>query len=280
MNTIIQFAPTQFQNIYDKFLFKKRERFETILEPFQAILQLSLLAYCPIGTKLSIHQNILKIQLPNLNQGLLRWYQNDTKEDLFYLFHACKRFTHFYQHLKQIKLFDDFGLNTERNNNTNENEMNEIIENNNLYDLIIENTKKGVNKLIETYNNSDKISLLHTLQMYKLLLENPNYFNDFNKINITKNNSRKNSIDIDDNKSTNTNISYEDNIKKEIDEIFLEIRNIYSIHDYKVIFHSLKILEDKSLKGNEIIQKIECINLFLKSKEVLIKSWINDNIVF
>ena len=33
---------------------KRKERFETILEPLQAITQLALLAFCPKGSKLSI----------------------------------------------------------------------------------------------------------------------------------------------------------------------------------------------------------------------------------
>ena len=43
---------------------KNKERFEMILEPLQAIIQLALLSYCPIGSKLSISDNILCIQSP------------------------------------------------------------------------------------------------------------------------------------------------------------------------------------------------------------------------
>jgi hypothetical protein len=38
---------------------RKKERFETILEPLQAILQISYLSFAPIGTKLTIHNNII-----------------------------------------------------------------------------------------------------------------------------------------------------------------------------------------------------------------------------
>ena len=65
---------------------KKKERFETILEPLQAILQIGYLSFAPIGTKLTIQNNILKIQIPNYSQPVIRWYNNDTQEDLFYLF--------------------------------------------------------------------------------------------------------------------------------------------------------------------------------------------------
>ena len=62
---------------------KPRERFETILEPLQALLQIGFLAFYPIGSKLAIHNNILTIQAPGYTQNVRRWYNNDKKEDVF-----------------------------------------------------------------------------------------------------------------------------------------------------------------------------------------------------
>ena len=78
---------------------KKKERFETILEPLQALLQIAYLSFTPIGTKLTIHNNILYIQPPNYSQSIVRWYNNDTQEDLFYLFNIFYRFKKFYYFL-------------------------------------------------------------------------------------------------------------------------------------------------------------------------------------
>jgi len=142
-----------FQFFYNNIYAKKKERFEMILEPLQAILQLALLSFCPKGTKITINQNILQLQMPYYTQGILRWYQNDNKDDLFYLFYVCKRFSRFYGHLKQIRVL-----------------------NINLYDLLIDCAKEGLNNLIQTYANSEKISLLHTLELYKLLLSHPQQF--------------------------------------------------------------------------------------------------------
>ena len=97
-----------FQSFYHNIYAKKKERFEMILEPLQAILQLALLSFCPKGTKITINQNILQLQMPYYTQGILRWYQNDNKDDLFYLFYVCKRFSRFYGHLKQIRVFCRF----------------------------------------------------------------------------------------------------------------------------------------------------------------------------
>ena len=129
---------------------RKKERFETILEPLQAILQIGYLSFAPIGTKLTIHSNILKIQIPNYSQPVIRWYNNDTQEDLFYLFNIFYRFKKFYNFLNDSK--------------TNP-------ENKKLYDLLINLAKTGIGNLIRTYSQTDKIHILHTLQMYKGMLE-------------------------------------------------------------------------------------------------------------
>jgi len=129
---------------------RKKERFETILEPLQAILQIGYLSFAPIGTKLTIHNNILQIQIPNYSQPVIRWYNNDTQEDLFYLFNIFYRFKKFYHFLNDSK--------------TNP-------ENKKLYDLLIELAKTGIGNLIQTYSQTEKIHILHTLQMYKGMLE-------------------------------------------------------------------------------------------------------------
>ena len=129
---------------------RKRERFETILEPLQAILQIGYLSFAPIGTKLTIQNNILKIQIPNYSQSVVRWYNNDTQEDLFYLFNIFNRFKKFYHFLNESKQYP---------------------ENKKLYDLLIDLAISGIGNLIRTYSQTDKIHILHTLQMYKTMLE-------------------------------------------------------------------------------------------------------------
>ncbi len=65
---------------------RSKERFEMILEPLQAISQLAFLSYCPVGSKLSISDNILYIQEPGWGQTLSRSYYLDKKEDLNFNF--------------------------------------------------------------------------------------------------------------------------------------------------------------------------------------------------
>lgn len=135
---------------------KKKERFETILEPLQAILQIGYLSFTPIGTKLTIHNNILQIQHPNYSQPVIRWYNNDTQEDLFYLFNIFYRFKKFYVFLNEGSPNQTAKVN---------------LENKKLYTLLIDLARNGIANLIRTYSQTEKIHILHTLQMYKNILE-------------------------------------------------------------------------------------------------------------
>ena len=100
-----------------------------ILEPFQAIVQLALLSYCPVGSKLSITDNILCIQSPGWSQSIMRSYNADKHDDLVYLFTVIKRFHLFYGSMKS------------ENNN----------ENRELFRRLVAAAKKGLERLIQTY---------------------------------------------------------------------------------------------------------------------------------
>lgn len=139
---------------------RNKERFEMILEPFQAITQLALLSYCPIGSKLSIADNILYIQCPGWKQSLVRSYNSDKKNDLVYLFSVIKRFHKFYRFLN---LSDD-------------------PENQKLFNILIERGKIGMEKLIQTYSKSDGDHISQTLRMYIKLIDHPDTFKDVESV--------------------------------------------------------------------------------------------------
>jgi len=73
------------KNIMEILRTKEKERADLILEPMQVMIQLALLAHSPIGTKISVSNNILSIQPPSMTQGAYRWWNNDNKDDLYYL---------------------------------------------------------------------------------------------------------------------------------------------------------------------------------------------------
>jgi hypothetical protein len=306
--------------IYKQFNTKKKERFDIILEPLQAILQLSLLSFCPNGTKLHIENNLLKIQLPNYSQGLLRWYLKDSKDDLFYLFYVCKRFPKYYKHLKKIMVSDE--VHREKNKDKDNNYETSP----NLYELLVLLSVKGLDRLISTYSNVDKISLLHTLELYKLLLtiDTPDEDNGLNTTNTNTNNviishrekeqgrekdrdrekdrvrDRANDRDRDTPSTssstsasasskrtlslvTNTQLMTTINInmnQDSIDSIFIKINELYAEHEYNVIYNTLMLLLNGNYTEDQVIKYINGLNMLLETTTSKINPWIHNHIVF
>lgn len=149
---------------------KSKDKIGMVLEPLQAMVQLSLLGTSPIGTKLTIQENILYLQTPNLIQPLSRWYNSDKKDDMYFLFQVIKRFIKWY------------------NPTINKNS----IVTKELYQLIISMSIEGLNNLLKTYGTSESNTVIQVINMYKDILEmdavpkNSNIVNDLsdNHINI------------------------------------------------------------------------------------------------
>ncbi len=130
------------KNIMEILRTKEKERADLILEPMQVMIQLALLAHSPIGTKISVSNNILSIQPPSAVQGVYRWWNNDNKDDLYYLFHAIRRYYKWYKS-----------------------------QNDEAYQYILTWAVKGLDKLSETYNKADKNNIRHTLALYRNVLD-------------------------------------------------------------------------------------------------------------
>lgn len=194
-----------------------KERFETILEPLQAMIQLALLSYCPIYSKLSISNNILILQIPSWTQSLVRKYNNDCRDDLYFLFTIIKRFHKFYL----------------QNTSTNP-----------LYDILITHSIKGIDKLIETYqctNDNHNATLVHTLRMYKNLLANPNLlYNDSDNLDIKLENDSNNSNDSIDNIFIKIVDLYNDTHKDVFKNIFHLLEK--SPENYEIYIKAIHIL--------------------------------------
>ena len=271
---------------------KPRERFETILEPLQALLQIGFLAFYPIGSKLAIHNNILTIQAPGYTQNVRRWYNNDKKEDVFYLYNVFSRFNKFYKTV----LAGGGGSG----------------ENAALFTLLNELAKTGINNLTRTYNQTDKIHILHTLQMYKGMLDNPELVRRLARTDdggggvagasggvaasIEDDNDADNDLPRQfplkiRNPSqspplrpmnagpagTSANVPIDSLVDTNVDLIFVKITDLYSQEDYTIIYHTLlKIQNDTQYYMNYV----EGLNKILEPVNIRIKKWIDDNIVF
>jgi hypothetical protein len=221
---------------------RKKEKLDYILEPLQSMTQLCFLSFCPIGTKLTIYDNLLMIQQPGVSQGIIRYFNEDTKDDLYYLFNVFRRFLTYYKHL-------------EEQHNTQHNK---------LYELIIELATKGLDKLIQTYTDSNKISVLHTLQMYKIMLQKRDFFDNDNINNQPSDISQPLAI---------RNKLYNDGTN--IDNIFCNIINIYGREEYAIILNILQLCKKNP---SNIENYITACNGIMRPNNEKIKKWINDNI--
>ena len=278
---------------------KPRERFETILEPLQALLQIGFLAFYPIGTKLAIHNNILTVQAPGYTQNMRRWYNNDKKEDVFYLYNVFSRFNKFYNTVLA-------GAGAGAGAGGGENAA--------LFALLNELAKTGINNLTRTYNQTDKIHILHTLHMYKGMLDNPDLVKRIanrgdaatsvasvattdddelhlpSRINtrtrtptsspplrpMTAMTAMGSSASASASEALNTHPT-DSLVDTNVDLIFVKITDLYSQEDYTIIYHTLlKIQNDTQYYMNYI----EGLNKILEPVNIRIKKWIDDNIVF
>ena len=196
-----------------------KERMDMILEPLQVMIQLSILSHCPIGTKVSVSENLLHIQQPSLVQGVVRYWHNDKKDDLYYLFNAIRRYYSWYKS-----------------------------QNHKIFNYILNHSINGINNLMDTYRSSDQHTITHTLSLYKNVL-------DMDKEELFK--------------SSNDTTT--------IDEVFKNITNIYDDKSLKVIYNTLKKLEEEKIESNKQ-NYIKSLYYFLIPVNNEIKNWINTNL--
>ena len=237
----------------------KKERFDMILEPLQSIIQLALISFCPIGSKLSIVNNILQIQIPTWTQGMTRSLNQDKKDDLFFLFSVINRFNKFYSYMKKKG-----GEYTE------------------LYNVLNELCKLGIDRIIQTYSRGgdNHVHLLHTLKMYRTMLENPEFFIErSDEKEKDKGNEKEKGHDKE--KGNDKEKEKEKGIEKkemnDIDSIFIKIRDVYKPEHFKIILNIFKLLQQSP---NEFETYIQCLNDLFKPINVSIIKWINEHIIF
>jgi len=238
---------------------RKKERFETILEPLQAILQIALLAFYPVGTKLTIQNNIMTLQPPTYSQSMARWYNNDTKEDLYFLFNVFHRFKKFYAHYKA--------------------DAPDSVQHR-LYALLIDLSKTGINKLIRTYGQTDKPHILQTLTMYKFILDDqlsPDLMTLQTSTTATTATSSKpykmKPVPNDDDAATHEMTSSNNTV----DDIFVTIVDVYTPELQNIMYHTLLLMRDNESNYQSYA---DGLNRILDPTCVQLKKWIDEHIVY
>ena len=76
----------QFYKFIEELLINEPKK-DFILEPLCVIFRLSLLQYKDKGTKLSVKNNSIQYQEPTYDQGFIRMWEGDCREDLHNLYH-------------------------------------------------------------------------------------------------------------------------------------------------------------------------------------------------
>jgi len=173
-----------------------------------------------------------------------------------------------------------------------------------LFALLNELAKTGINNLTRTYNQSDKIHILHTLQMYKGMLDNPELVRRLGRIDdsggAVTNKEEDNESDNDLPRQfplkirspslspplrpmnagaagAGANVPIDSLVDTNVDLIFVKITELYSQEDYTIIYHTLlKIQNDTQYYMNYV----DGLNKILEPVNIRIKKWIDDNIVF
>ncbi len=256
--------------IYNSVINKKKERFNVILEPLQAVIQIALLSFAPNDSKLNIYNNILFIQIPNWNQSILRTYYNDSKNDIFFLFNVFTRFTKFYQHLKLIVDPKDEQLN--------------------MFKLLQETATCGIDKLLQTYRHTENPAILHTLNLYKKIFNEETVNSKTEQRAIDSGHGKRKDKDKDKDKGTSIistpipNPTVTDSPSStnpsagvEIDAIFANITKLYSDSELFIIFNTIKLL---IANPENFAHYCDGLNNILTPINTQIQKWIVDNIVY
>jgi len=234
MNVLLNLPAHQIKNLYNSLsLYKVKGKIEMVLEPLQSMIHIALLSATPIGTKITIHENIIELQIPSIIQPFNRWFHSDKKDDLYFLFQVIKRFLKWY--------------NPEMNSKSPIN-----LE---LYNNIIKMSIIGLENLVKTYMSTDNNSIIEVIQMYKKLLT------DAINVNDNEANELENIVD-----------------KKSIDDIFINIIEIYDEYIINVIGNTLILIKNE--EDNIMVDNyINGLGLLMSKTNKKIKDWISKNLI-
>lgn len=220
---------------------KRKERFDIILEPLQAVCQLAFLKFCPTGTKVSIENNLLFTQMPHWHQGLTRAWKKDKREDILMLFNAVQRFN-------KIYVMNDCSELKKELRKENESVESKLVA------LVAKMAIQGIDNLINTYSRVENTSITQTLVMYKNVLQHPDRFTNMEELN--------------EGKSRNG---------KSMEEVFAQIKDIWNEDTMSIMYWTLRLMESDPTNYESYILGV---NQSLSPIYTKIRKWMSDNIVY
>jgi hypothetical protein len=258
-------------------LFLERDPRNSILDPMTCIIRLGILSFRQRGTKISVTNNSIKYNNPNIFQGAKRWSMGDNREDLHNIYNPIK------------KVISWFNLNAKEIRG------------------ILEFSISGIKLLKSSYNSNSIVS--HTLNLYIRELEQAleNSVNDTQrgiKYSNTPRTRSKNKrsggggsggtkdadseeTNANDNTGTTESLTLSGNFFKEIDEIEDELknkqifdffRNLWNENEivicYNLLLEMSKCTESNSLE--ELENYIVSLDAILSMKEQKVKNLLTE----
>jgi hypothetical protein len=222
-----------------------------LFEPVLVISRLAQLSLYPLGTKLYVRGNTIRIQEYSVTQPLSRWMSGDSREDLTYLYDPIRRFSQIYR--------------------TKTNETQRVILRN-----IIDRAIQGIEKLRNTYGTHRIID--HSLAYYQTFLvqcvrPNERTFTHRSPF-MTNTNSHKMITEIpqidlaDENeRSVGSGSTSDSSTQSHSDTKLEKLSGVWALDDIRMLRTMLNETEESS--GNDHrMSRLDTLGSFLNSKEL------------
>lgn len=123
------------------------ENIKYILDPLSVIIKLYILSKKQIGCKLCIYNNSIILQDSGIFQSFIRYYFNNSKNDIQYLYNPIEIASYIYLSKDFIEKFPTIKI-------------------------LFQHAIKGLENLIGTYNNNNNNIIIHSLYMYINIISN------------------------------------------------------------------------------------------------------------
>ena len=202
-------------------LFNEKDK-NSIIEPLICLTRLAILDFKPVGTKISIFNNKISYNEPNILQGAVRWSNGDARDDLHNVFLPLTKAPIWYD--------------------VNKSDIQ------NIFKFAI----RGLEKLKRSYSRNSTIN--HSIQYYitclrdSIIINEQNGNGNGNRNNDNENGeSRRSRRSRNENSQTNTNASASE-ADDEHNTIFNKLKGIWNDREISIINNLLIEMESRRLE--------------------------------
>ena len=256
-------------------LFNEKDK-NSIIEPLICLTRLGILEFKPIGTKISIFNNKISYNEPNVLQGAVRWSNGDGRDDLHNIFLPITKASVWYdvkdENIKSIFLFGIRGLERLKQSYSKNSTINHSIQ------YYIEYLKKSIRKAKK--NNGENGTSACSSALYSTSGTGSVSTGDSNNSNNKSGISGGVTLDSKTAKEDNYN-DYSDNsdnselTSEQHNTIFNKLKGIWNDREISIINNLLVEMETRrqhnSDEADSIIRTLETL---LSSKETRVQDLI------